>query len=210
MNMKGQLTDAKSALSFMLAGKATVTFRSAKTGTHFTYKIQLGEKRQPNDPDTWFVKLLTGPDNSSSFTYMGMIRNNKFGLTRASKIGSDTVSCKTFTWVFDNLQNGKMPELLEVWHEGKCGRCGHKLTVPESIASGFGPDCAQMVANLPLIKTDVTPVIDQPRVKQQVLPLEPTVTIQGATMTISQADATVKAIETILEGEQGLDNVPEL
>src|ERR1700675_3055956 len=28
---------------------------------------------------------------------------------------------------------------------GKCGRCGKPLTVPESIASGFGPDCREMM-----------------------------------------------------------------
>jgi hypothetical protein len=200
--MQGQLTDPKSILSFMLAGNATVTFRSAKTGTHYTYKVQLGEKRQPNDPDSWFVKLLTGADNHSDFTYIGMIRNGKFGTTRASKMDSNSVPVKTFTWVFDNLQKSTVPDLLEVWHEGRCGKCGRKLTVPESIATGFGPDCAATLIDLPLISTSKTPVIDQP--KQ--LSLEPTVTIQGATMTIPQAEATVKA----LEGEQGLDNVPEL
>jgi hypothetical protein len=211
MSMNGQLTDAKSALTFMLAGKATVTFRSAKTGTHFTYKIQLGEKRQPNDPDTWFVKVLTGPDNSNSFTYMGMIRNGRFGLTRASKIGSDATSYKTFTWVFDNLQKGVMPELLEIWHEGRCGKCGKKLTVPESIATGFGPDCAKSIVDLPLIKASATPVIDQPHVKQpkqEQLPLEPMVTIDGMTMPLSQAEATAAALETLLADDLG--NVPEL
>jgi hypothetical protein len=32
-----------------------------------------------------------------------------------------------------------------VWHEGRCGRCGRKLTVPESIESGFGPECASIL-----------------------------------------------------------------
>lgn len=34
---------------------------------------------------------------------------------------------------------------VEVWHEGSCGRCGRKLTVPESIANGLGPECAEKV-----------------------------------------------------------------
>tara|TARA_R110002096_G_scaffold84290_4_gene194649 strand:+ start:14 stop:667 length:654 start_codon:yes stop_codon:yes gene_type:complete len=31
---------------------------------------------------------------------------------------------------------------MEIWHEGKCSRCGRKLTVPSSIATGLGPVCA--------------------------------------------------------------------
>lgn len=199
--MQGQLTDPKSILSFILAGNATVTFRSAKTGTHYTYKIRKADKTglpggvalSAAAPDSWFVKLLIGADNQSSYTYIGMIRNGKFGPTRASKLDANSVPVKTFTWVIDNLQRGMIPPALEVWHEGRCGKCGRKLTVPESIATGFGPDCAANIVDLPLIKTSVTPIIDQLREpKQQQLPLEPTVTPKAIT------------------GEQELDNVPEL
>jgi hypothetical protein len=34
---------------------------------------------------------------------------------------------------------------VEFWHEGKCGRCNRKLTVPSSIESGFGPECINHV-----------------------------------------------------------------
>jgi len=30
---------------------------------------------------------------------------------------------------------------LNFFHEGKCGKCGRKLTTPESIKNGFGPTC---------------------------------------------------------------------
>jgi hypothetical protein len=30
---------------------------------------------------------------------------------------------------------------MELWHEGRCGKCGRALTVPESIESGLGPVC---------------------------------------------------------------------
>jgi hypothetical protein len=35
--------------------------------------------------------------------------------------------------------------VVEFWHEGKCCRCGRKLTVPASIASGIGPECATKI-----------------------------------------------------------------
>jgi hypothetical protein len=34
-----------------------------------------------------------------------------------------------------------MPDGVVIWHEGRCGRCGRRLTVPESIESGYGPEC---------------------------------------------------------------------
>lgn len=209
--MPGQLTDPKQILSFILAGNATVTFRSSKTGNRYTFRIREADKRNPNDPNTHFVSLLTGADNESSYNYMGMIQNNHFRITSKSKMGNDSIPVKTFVWAFDSFLKGVVPAALQVWHEGRCGKCGRKLTVPESIASGFGPDCVRDMVDLPLIPTNVTPVIDEPKVKkakaavQSSLPLEPTVTIDDVTLTYAQADATAKAIE-----EMNLDNVPEL
>jgi hypothetical protein len=40
----------------------------------------------------------------------------------------------------------KMPN-LEIWHEGRCGRCGRKLTVPESIHNGYGPECIHLIGS---------------------------------------------------------------
>ena len=34
---------------------------------------------------------------------------------------------------------------FEMLHEGRCGRCARRLTVPASVASGIGPECAKMV-----------------------------------------------------------------
>jgi DNA-directed RNA polymerase subunit RPC12/RpoP len=39
--------------------------------------------------------------------------------------------------------NHDLPEQIKVYHEAKCARCGHRLTVPESIETGFGPNCLE-------------------------------------------------------------------
>src|SRR5271156_5981576 len=142
--MQGQITDPKAALTFMLAGKATVTLRSLQSGNRYTFKIVAAEKRNPNDAPTWFVKLLNGPDNTNSFVYIGIIRGNQFVWTSKSRVGKDAPSVLGFTYVLECLAVNSINN-FEVWHEGKCGRCGRKLTVPESINTGFGPDCAEMV-----------------------------------------------------------------
>lgn len=145
--MQGQITDPKAALSFLLAGKATVTLRSLNSGNRFTYKVELADKRNANDPNeipVWFVSLLNGPDNWTNYAYIGMIKNNEFRHTAKSKVSKDAPSFLGFEFCFKSIAAGTMRG-FEFWHEGKCGRCGRKLTVPESVASGFGPECINMV-----------------------------------------------------------------
>jgi hypothetical protein len=38
------------------------------------------------------------------------------------------------------------PPKTAVWHEGVCGRCGAKLTNPDSIKQGLGPICLGKVS----------------------------------------------------------------
>ncbi len=134
------------AAKFVLAGNATFTLRSLKTGVRYTYKVQQGEAENGAKQDRWFVKYLTGTDNESDYTYLGMIRNGKFMLTQKSKLPWTAVPVVAFNWAFEHLISGQSLPNTEVWHAGKCGRCGRKLTVPESIASGYGPECASKVA----------------------------------------------------------------
>lgn len=126
--------------TFIKAGKAIFTIKSIKTGKHLTFKVKKHQEK-----DIWFVSVLSGPDNESNYSYMGTIFGNDFRLTRNSKIGKDTVSFKAFNWMWNILKKNETPKDMEFYHEGFCGRCGRKLTVPESIESGFGPECIQMV-----------------------------------------------------------------
>lgn len=138
----GQFTDAATALRFMLAGSATLTIVGKQR--RYTYKVTLADKNPvyPNDADAWFVALLSGPDNESDFQYLGMIKHNRFNATRASKMREGSVPFDAFAWVFHRLATlHRMPTNAQLWHEGRCGRCNRKLTVPSSIASGFGPEC---------------------------------------------------------------------
>jgi hypothetical protein len=134
-------TSASDARRFILGGKATVTLHSLKTDARFTYKVSASK-----DGAVHFVSLLNGPDNSNSFAYFGYIRRDVFfhGGHKA-KVGKDTPSVKAFGFAWNHIVHDDIPDLLEVWHEGRCGRCARKLTVPESIATGFGPECADQL-----------------------------------------------------------------
>jgi len=123
---------------FITAGNATVTFQSEVTGCHLTFKVT-----ESPDGQLHFVKFLNGQDNENDFSYLGIIRNGKFSLTKKSKAGQDSKVYKAFSYVWNALSAGKSPSQVTIWHEGKCGRCGRTLTVPSSIATGIGPVCAE-------------------------------------------------------------------
>src|SRR5262252_6076133 len=133
--------------AFTLAGKATLTLTSLKSGNRFTYKVKQATDQNDKPKDWWFVSVLSGPDNETSYTYIGSLGSNAadgtvtFRHTKGSKVTEDAPSFKGFRYFWDHVFNGKMPPHMEVRHEGKCGRCGRKLTVPDSIDRGIGPEC---------------------------------------------------------------------
>ena len=145
VGMPGELRSMREIKLFALAGRATLTIRSKSTGTRFTYKIaQPKDLRDPSKP-IWFVSLLSGTDNESDYNYLGQIyADGRYQHGRRARIGEDAPAARAFHWFWQSVQHPdgeKALKLIEVWHEGRCGRCGRKLTVPESIASGFGPEC---------------------------------------------------------------------
>jgi hypothetical protein len=100
---------------------------------------------------TYFANLLRGPDNTADFAYMGVVRDKppRFFWTQASgKVGRGAPAHKALLWMLDAMRCGRdvLGSSLEVWHEGRCGCCGRKLTVPDSIAAGLGPECARRAA----------------------------------------------------------------
>ncbi len=145
MSVAHRLVHVPDILRFILAGNATFTLRSLRTGVRYTYKLSLIER---SSKPAYFVKLLGGPNNVDDFRYMGVLdRQEPLNVrsTANSKVSRDAPSFVALRWFMARLNGGLIPPELEVWHEGTCGRCGQKLTVPESIAAGIGPDCAEQM-----------------------------------------------------------------
>lgn len=137
---RAELADPVATVRFMLAGKAHVTFQSRKTGTRFTYRITLADRR-PDMPRLHFVAVLTAPDH---YEYLGTVYQHirAYSHGRKSRIDREAPSAIAFTWVWSRLAAGEMHPKLAVYHEGRCGRCGRRLTTPQSISTGLGPVCA--------------------------------------------------------------------
>lgn len=146
-DFRGHFGNAHDALAYILAGRATVTLVSKKTQTRFTYRITIAD-----DGNCHFVGLLSGPDNQADYRYIGRIARGVFWIgrkvPRPGDLSRDTPSVKAFDWSYRQLVRGILPEQLEIWHEGSCGRCGRALTVPDSIARGLGPICSSKLGGM--------------------------------------------------------------
>jgi hypothetical protein len=165
VDFRGILPNKQAVEDYIYAGHATITLLFKVSQVRFTYKICVskqeieanklavaeGRLKDVVEP-VFFVKLLNGHDNEKNYCYIGIIRKTH-GLihTGASQVSQNADSFKAFSWFIKAVQavqnpEATMPAKLEVWHEDVCGRCGRKLTVPQSISDGFGPECIKMVA----------------------------------------------------------------
>lgn len=128
--------------TFALAGNATFTVTSKKTNTRFTFKV-----RQPKPFMPHFVKVLTGPNNESDYRFIGTLFEGSTFRTSPKSGISPTAPCNVaFSWLWQHLNDPTLADKVEIHHEGRCCRCGRKLTVPSSIESGIGPECASLMA----------------------------------------------------------------
>lgn len=142
----GQITTLEAAQAYVLADNATFTLVSKKSRARYTYRVR---SVQPDASGrvssvTHFVNVMNGPENETNYVYLGNIRRGpSYDHGRKSKISDSAPSARAFEWFFNRaLLEPALFDQVEVWHDGRCGACGRKLTVPESIARGLGPECA--------------------------------------------------------------------
>ena len=127
----------KNIREFITGGNSTFTVLNEKSAVRYTFKV----KKSPDDK-VFFVSLLNGADNTSNYVYIGVIKDEVFKLTKKSALVSDSTPVRAFKWLWNNLKkDNEFPECFHFYHEGRCAKCGRKLTTPESIERGFGPVC---------------------------------------------------------------------
>ena len=151
--LPGLLPTWDAVRAFVFAGNARFTLRSLRTGARFTYRVRVKkadlEAGLAGGALTYFVETLRGPDNETDYRYLGVLRQpGQFWFTSASQQHRGSASAQALVWALDAMRCGRavLGNRLEVWHEGRCGRCGRALTVPESIGRGLGPECAGRAA----------------------------------------------------------------
>jgi hypothetical protein len=137
--------DPAAQRAFVLAGRAVFTVQNAATGGRFTYRVSRHRE------GVAFVTVLTGPDNEGDYSYLGTLRQCRKGWYynhgAKSHVRRDAPSAVAFAWLWKRLRWGwPLPPSVTLHHEGRCARCGRALTVPESIAAGYGPECIGRLA----------------------------------------------------------------
>lgn len=146
-NARAVLTDPAAIREYVLGGHGAFTLVSRKTGERRTFRVSQPADARPFGP--YFLRMLSGPDNESDYRYVGAFwkRNGRIVFSPAPRPGMEAAKA-IGAWLAAALGAGKVSELAEFWHEGRCGKCGRLLTDPESIARGIGPVCCGQAAAL--------------------------------------------------------------
>jgi hypothetical protein len=130
---------------FFTGGKAIFTIevpetfqRDFKCNPHYTYRIR-------NKNDNFLIELLTGPNNTKSYTSIGLFDINSGCVKLTGRVSEDSWGVRLFRRVmariFENAPEAITSSGFDVHHEGRCGKCGKRLSVPESIRLGLGRKC---------------------------------------------------------------------
>lgn len=135
--------------AFLKSGKAILTLLNTETEGRHTYRLTApGETAAERlEAGILWVSVLTGPENTADYTYIGIIirSSGEFRLTPKSKLPKSNRRVAGFDWLCRQARKGTLERFphVEVRHHNHCGNCGRTLTVPESIDTGLGPICAK-------------------------------------------------------------------
>lgn len=96
------------------------------------------------------VGLLTGADNTSSYTRFGWVNDDGIlpfkNKQRAGEDEKPTVWEYYAAMLFNLATEGERSRYYELGYrlliEKRCIRCNRRLTTPESLERGIGPECA--------------------------------------------------------------------
>lgn len=125
------------ALEFILGGNALFTCLNKNTQVRFTYKVV----HDCDNEKQYKIYVLNGSDNTSNYKQIGYIDICRPFASAISVHTRDLPSFKQFEYIYLILVTDRIIPDLEIWHMGRCCKCGRVLTVPDSIERGIGPEC---------------------------------------------------------------------
>lgn len=134
------IVENKYIKDFLLAGKCTCSIRNNKTGNEYLFEIDENSK---NDK-MYFIQSITGMGKIYA-GYLFLQEDGSITYNKGPKgqIPEEDKRIQSILYVLKNYE--VLPPYVIVQHLGKCARCRRKLTDPESIRRGLGPECAKKV-----------------------------------------------------------------
>lgn len=145
------LINQKDALNFLLAGKSEFVLHSTKTNEDFKFTLTKKESFAKKESFTnkeeyiYFVNIIIEREK----IYAGHIKfddkTELFIYTQGKRgqLAAEDRNIRSLMFVINKLFRCEIVGNLEIYHVGRCGRCGKKLTTPESILTGLGPTCSK-------------------------------------------------------------------
>jgi hypothetical protein len=130
---------------FISAGNAEFVIEDTRTGRHSEYKVTK-HKYFDDGNRKWNVLLLCRDSSGDSgYAYLGYIEKGMFHHHALYSVyDEESDQFTSFDSCFLRVGRGReLPDFISFYHLGRCGRCGRKLTDPESINRGLGPKCAE-------------------------------------------------------------------
>ena len=100
---------------------------------HTTFRVKV----QPSDskfaPGATVIELLVGQDNEGDYSTFGFLRDGRVFPFKGFR-SHETLLERANEFLRD-------PEGDKVLVSKRCARCNRKLTTPESVLAGYGPEC---------------------------------------------------------------------
>jgi hypothetical protein len=131
------------------AGRSVLTFRNPATGGHLTVKASQAKDKEDRKKKLpiFFVNVRILGDGDTGYVFGGTIFSDTMTMKLSKHATPGSQVEKVMHWLMAMIQK---PQTLRdrniaVLHEGRCCRCALPLTHPESINTGFGPDCLKYV-----------------------------------------------------------------
>ena len=130
----------------------TYTIESTRTGNHRTFSIKTQKPDAKFAPGKRIVALLTGPNNEADYTGFAFLNSDGIRVW-SGKRGTDKfdVYARMLFDLAHNEQSNWLKMGFKLLCESRCIRCNRKLTTPDSIKFGIGPDCAEQMG-IPSLK----------------------------------------------------------
>lgn len=127
--------DPSELARYLVAGNANFMLESTATGTQFCYKIQHVWTQDGWDyTSPLFIKLQRG----DRYIYMGVLNTQPFSIRLTAKSVTDTnnPAYKAINYIIQSLNAHKLPAGVNVYYNGRCGRCGKELLDAEHQRTG--------------------------------------------------------------------------
>lgn len=123
-------------------GFYTLTFPS---GEHRTFRVRTERTGMHRGKRT--LALLIGPDNTDEYESFAFIAADGSGFDvwkrfRGPADGSRPTKHEQHAAILFDLASGRKLDGYEILVSRRCFRCNRPLTTPESIRTGYGPECS--------------------------------------------------------------------